>query len=231
MLRNVCAVLAAFLLGACGDGGEARKPLPAPPPEPVALIGTDSLEGWIVPDLWIGGGAPVEVTEGVLSIGAGEPMNGLKIDEAKVALPGKPYRIELDAMRVEGSDIFLGLTFPVPERGACVTLIAGGWGGGTTGISSIDYLDASQNSTGSQQEYENDRWYRFRIDVRPERIQVWMDGRNIVDTFIEERKIGMRPGEVEQVQPFGLITWETKAAVRDLTIAELAGNTELNQQR
>ncbi|MBN2588491.1 MAG: hypothetical protein JXA96_01410 [Sedimentisphaerales bacterium] len=46
------------------------------------------------------------------------------------------YEITLEAMRVEGSDFFCGLTFPVDEN-PC-TLIPGGWGGTLCGLSCIN---------------------------------------------------------------------------------------------
>ncbi|MEM9480857.1 MAG: family 16 glycoside hydrolase [Verrucomicrobiota bacterium] len=224
MQRKLTGILAAIACGwlpGCGEGRKSEEILPV---ELISLelIEKDSLKGWKVLDNWIGGGAESTVEDGVLRVGSGAPMNGIMLDEETASqLPDGPYEIKVEARRVEGQDIFLGLTFPVPGREACVTLIAGGWGGGITGISSIDYRDASQNSTMSDQRYENDEWYEFRIEVRSDDIQVWLDGRIIVNAFIRDRHIGMRPGEVEQVQPFGLITWETVAEVRRLKVTEL----------
>ncbi|MEM0896129.1 MAG: family 16 glycoside hydrolase [Verrucomicrobiota bacterium] len=221
MKVGLLAVTVGSGLTGCTEQPEREK---APTAEPISLqlIEPEGLHGWKALDDWVGGGAEVRVEDGVLQIGAGAPMNGIMLDEETAeGLPNGPYEINVEARRVDGRDIFFGLTFPVPERDACVTLVAGGWGGGITGVSSIDYRDASQNSTMSDQQYENGRWYAFRIEVRRDDIRVWLDGRIIVNAFIRDRHIGMRPGEVEQVQPFGLITWETVGEVRGLRVTEL----------
>src|SRR3954463_5830579 len=43
------------------------------------------------------------------------------------AVPKVNYEVELEARRVDGSDFFVGLTFPVADSHA--SLILGGWGG------------------------------------------------------------------------------------------------------
>ena len=49
-------------------------------------------------------------------------------------VPTNNYEISLEAMRVEGSDFFCALTFPVGND-PC-SFIVGGWGGGVVGLSS-----------------------------------------------------------------------------------------------
>ena len=47
-------------------------------------------------------------------------------------MPRMGYEISLEAMRVEGSDFFCGLTFPVGKD--YLSLIVGGWGGRRGGV-------------------------------------------------------------------------------------------------
>jgi len=129
-------------------------------------------------------------------------------------LPTVPYSVELEARRMSGSDFFCGLTFPVRSGNECVTLILGGWGGNLVGISSIDGLDASENSTASQHEFEDKRWYRIRVEVGDERLQAWIDDRQVVDAYTEGQKLSLRAGPIEACAPFGLATWMTNAEVR-----------------
>src|SRR5205823_2277761 len=58
-------------------------------------------------------------------------------------IPKTNYEVSLECMRIEGGDFVCGLTFPVADSHA--SLILGGWGGATVGISSIDGSDASEN--------------------------------------------------------------------------------------
>lgn len=167
------------------------------------------------PDKWqaIEGAADLEWDHEsrVMRISVGTDLNGVRWSGP---LPSVPYEVELEARRMSGSDFFCGLTFPVRSGKECVTLIVGGWGGNLVGISSIDGLDASENSTASQYEFENHRWYRIRVQVGGERLQAWIDDRQVVDAFTEEQKLSLRAGPIEACAPFGLATWLTSAEIR-----------------
>jgi hypothetical protein len=130
------------------------------------------------------------------------------------------YEILLDAMRVEGSDFFCGLTFPVGEK-PC-TLILGGWGGTLCGLSSLDNMDASENGTTTFVEFENNRWYHVRLTVTPEKIQAWLDGDDepLIDAEIKDRAIDIRY-ECEPSLPLGIATYQTTAAIRNIIIRKL----------
>ncbi len=132
--------------------------------------------------------------------------------------PRTNYEITLDAMRVEGSDFFCGLTFPVGEN--CCSLICGGWGGTVTGISSLDYNDAYNNETARFIEYENGRWYPIRLRVTGGKIEAWIDGEKKVNVDTEGRHVDVR-WEVEESKPLGIATWRTTGAVRNFNLREL----------
>lgn len=176
------------------------------------LFDGDSLSGWRVITDWIGGGADVSVIDGAIHIADGTVFNGIVRED--FSKPDGPYEIRLEAMRVEGRDIFLGITFPVVGKDTCISFVAGGWGGETTGLSNIDGMDAMENATGSAQRYENGRWYAFRIRVSEERIDVWMDERHICGVYHFDKKISMRPGEADLTVPFGFFTYATTSAIR-----------------
>ena len=89
-----------------------------------------------------GGEGDVEVTDGRIVIGAGNPLSGINWTGKH---PKMDYEIALEAMRVDGSDFFCALTFPVGDS-SC-SFICGGWGGGVVGLSSLDGADASENET------------------------------------------------------------------------------------
>jgi hypothetical protein len=128
------------------------------------------------------------------------------------------YEVSLEAKRVEGSDFFCGLTFPVKED-PC-SLILGGWGGGVCGLSSIDGSDASENNTSSYRKFENGRWYAIRLKVTDAKIEAWIDKEQIIDQELNDHSISIRL-EVEPSKPFGLATWRTGAALRNIRIRRL----------
>jgi hypothetical protein len=148
-------------------------------------------------------------------LAAGADMTGVVSD---VPTPTMDYEITLEAKRVDGGDFFCGMTFPVEED--AISLIMGGWGGGVTGLSSLDGADASENETSQWIDYADQRWYRVRVQVTEHRIQAWLDDRQIIDVDTEGRHIGVRI-EVERCRPFGFATWRTTGALRDLRVRPL----------
>jgi len=147
-------------------------------------------------------------------------------DMTGIAWKGEPparmnYEIEVEAMRVAGSDFFCGLTFPV-GKDSC-SLICGGWGGGVTGLSSLDGSDASQNETSQSINYDKGRWYRIRVRVTENKIEAWLDDKQIVNAETASRRIGIR-GEMELSKPIGIATWRTTGAIRSIRLRQLAAD-------
>lgn len=198
----------------------SAKPKAAAPAEighaPVPLFDGKSLAGWEV--TVFGGDGECTVENGCLVLGTGVDLTGVKTTRPLESLPKTNYEVTLSARRVEGSDFFCGLTFPVPQ-GFC-SLIVGGWGGGVCGLSCIDGMDAAHNDTTTYRTFENGRWYPVKVRVTDSRIEAWLDGAKIVDQDIAGKKIAVR-GEVELSKPLGLASWQTTAAVKDVHIRRL----------
>jgi hypothetical protein len=191
------------------------KPAPASFPEGgdwLTLFDGKTLKGWAVTDF--SGHGEVRVKDGKLLLENGV-MTGVTWTND---IPRMDYAVELEAMRVDGSDFFCALTFPV-GKDPC-SLIVGGWGGGLVGLSSLDGEDASSNETTKFMNFENGRWYKIRLLVKPTTIQAWIDGEKLVDVVTTDRKISVR-SEVEQSIPFGIATYSTTGAIRNLKVRQL----------
>jgi hypothetical protein len=180
----------------------------------ISLFDGRTLKGWKTSDFGKGGGS-VEAKNGELRLGVGKDLTGVTIDQP---IPRMNYEVSLEAKRVEGSDFFCGLTFPVKED-PC-SLILGGWGGGVCGLSSIDGSDASENNTSSYRKFENGRWYAIRLKVTDAKIEAWIDKEQIIDQELNDHSISIRL-EVEPSKPFGLATWRTGAALRNIRVRRL----------
>ena len=135
------------------------------------------------------------------------------------SLPRMNYEISLEAMKLEGSDFFCGLTFPV-GKSAC-TFIVGGWSGMVVGLSSIDHVDASENETSQGMEFADNRWYRIRVRVTETKIEAWIDDAQKVDLETKGRVIALRPGEIQKSLPLGIAAYMTRAALRDIRLRRL----------
>ena len=179
----------------------------------ISLFDGKSLKGWEITKF--GGEGDVEVKKGQLILGLGSNLTGI---HTRRKLPKINYEVELEAMRVDGSDFFCGLTFPV-KKDHC-SLILGGWGGGVCGLSSINFQDASENETTSYRKFEKGKWYKIRLRVTEKEIQAWIGKEQIVNQEITGKRITTRI-EVELSKPFGFCTWQTTGALRNIRIREL----------
>lgn len=199
---------------------EAPKEAPKTPGPANELVLFDgkSLDSWEARDA--GGSGSVELVDDTMWIGTGESITGAVFKD-KEKLPVTNYEITLEAQRLQGLDFFCGLTFPVGDLKTCVTLVLGGWGGSVTGLSSIDGMDASENSTGHYRRYDDKKWYNVKVQVTPANISAWSNDEKIIDVDIEGKKIGVRPGPIEDYQPFSLTTFQTTAAIRNVKVRPL----------
>lgn len=179
-----------------------------------ALFDGKTLQGWQPTDF--AGKGTVTVENGEIRIGLGY-MTGITLTNTN-DLPRMNYELSLDAMRVDGSDFFCGLTFPV-GKDSC-SLIVGGWGGGVVGLSSIDSEDASQNETTGYLNFTNNKWFHIRVRVEPEKIQAWIDEDRVVNLETTGKRIGIRL-EMESSLPLGVATWNTAAAWKNIQIKKL----------
>ncbi len=158
----------------------------------------------------------VHVDDGRIVLEAGRPGTGLRWTGD---FPTMNYEVTLEAMRVEHEDFFCGLTFPVGDDP--LTLIVGGWGGRVTGLSCIDGEPAVENETCGYEEFKSNRWYRIRLRVTPSKVEAWIDKQQIVDFDHKDHKLSVY-WEVDLCRPFGVATWNTTGALRDIRVRRLA---------
>lgn len=162
----------------------------------------------------------VHVKDGAIVVAKGKPASGIAYTGKT---PRMNYEFALDAKRVEGSDFFCGLTFPV-NKNYC-TLIIGGWGGGSTGLSNVDGSSAIDNETTGYTEFKQNQWYKIRLRVTEKRIEAWIDKEQIVDLDASDRKFSIW-WEQEPACPLGVATWNTSAAFRNFRLTVLDAETE-----
>jgi hypothetical protein len=224
--RNVIGLLGATLvitsgaaaranLGCSGSLTNVADEPQGPQSEWQLLFDGKTLKNW--QPTKFGGGGAVKVEDGqiVLEMG-GADLTGITWTGPE--LPRTNYELTLQAMRLDGNDFFAGITFPVAD--SFCSLILGGWAGTVVGLSSINGMDASENETTQSIAFDDRRWYDVRIRVTPQKIQVWLDQRQIIDQDITGKKIDTR-AEVELSQPLGVAAWRTKSAVRNIRLRRL----------
>ncbi len=187
-----------------------------------SLFDGKTLKNWTVPKF--GGDGEVKVENGELVIGMGALMTGVKYEKV---FPRLDYEIRYEARRTQGSDFFAALTFPVAEN--YCTFINGGWGGGTTGLSSVNGFDASENETSSYFAFIDHEWYKFRVRVTGKLILVWVDeptkdGKRkeslVIELELEDKTIGLRD-EISIYKPLGFCTWVSEGRLRGIEYRKL----------
>ncbi|HBE42318.1 MAG TPA: DUF1080 domain-containing protein, partial [Bacteroidales bacterium] len=56
--------------------------------------------------------------------------------------------------------------------------------------------------------------------VTVDAIQAWIDDENVVDFTLDDNTLSIRP-EVELSKPFGIASWRTMAAIRNIRVKRL----------
>lgn len=177
------------------------------------LFDGKTLTGWKSAEF--GGEGDVAVKDGRIVMEMGSMMTGIVWTGELVR---EDYELELEGMRLDGSDFFCTTTFPV-GKDYC-SLVVGGWGGGVVGLSSVDYADAAENATTKVMSFKDNQWYRVRIRVTDAAIQAWIDDEQVVDQPRADHTFGIRM-EVDPCRPLGIATWCTTGAVRNMRVRHL----------
>jgi hypothetical protein len=180
----------------------------APESEWQSLFDGHSLGKWKPTEF--GGEGVVKVDDGRIVLAMGGDLTGVTWTGE---VPTVNYEIELQATRLAGGDFFCGLTFPV--KASHCSFIVGGWAGTVVGLSSINGMDASENSTTVRRRFENERWYTIRVRVTESHIQAWIEDEALVDVDTAGKRISVR-AEVLDSRPLGVASWRTKAALRNI---------------
>lgn len=212
--------ISAWLLCTAMAGTEGRAAVPTG--DWRELLDGKTMAGWVQSG-FEGEGAvrvvsPFREGQSAIVIERGTTLSGITWTRGS-SLPRSNYEISLEAMRLEGSDIFCGLTFPVGP--AACTLVVGGWGGSVVGLSSVDRADASQNETSREMDFADQRWYRIRLQVTEATITAWIDDVLVVQLRTAGRALSLRPGDIQKSLPLGVATYMTRAAVRAIRLRRL----------
>jgi hypothetical protein len=178
------------------------------------LFDGKSLAGWKAS--YFNDDNKVSVKVGALTLEKGRPMTG--ITYGRDDFPKTDYEVALEGKKIDGEDFFCTTTFPVGDSHC--SLVVGGWGGEVVGLSSINSSDASENESSTRKEFKHGRWYPIRILVTKDKILAWIDGEKMVDVDTEGKKISIRL-ECAGCKPFGIATYRTTGAIRNIRVRTL----------
>ena len=181
------------------------------------LFDGKEMKGWeVVKGIDYDDSGKVEIQDGSLVLAMGDPATGVRWTGK---FPKTDYEVELEGQRLEGSDFFCGLSFPVGD--GALTLILGGWGGWITGLSCVDGYRAVDNATCSSMEFKNKQWYRIRVRVTKKKVTAYVDDHRICQLETDHRKLTVT-SEMEPCLPLGIATWVTTGALRKIRYRALS---------
>ncbi len=213
MSRRALA-LVLILAAGCSSAPASAPETPKQDAAAQSLFDGKSLGSWQSVDF--GGEGAVKVENGVIKVAEGASLSGIRWTGKD--LPRTDYELSLEAMKIDGTDFFCGIVFPVGKE-TC-SFVAGGWGGGVTGLSSVDHMNASENETASDQTYVKNKWYTIRLRVTPAKIEVWLDTKQVVNLELASRQISVHPA-VESAAPLGITNYQTPSQYRNITLKKL----------
>ena len=192
------------------------RTLPAADLGGVWLFHGDSIGPWqIAEKSYFDKHGAVTWENGVLALPAGSPGTGVV---ANFDVPKNNYEVHFQARRTGGDDFFCGLTFPFNDQQG--TLILGGWGGGTVGISNVNSFSAVENASTRNVAFEDNRWYKFRFRVTPTEIELWVDDKSLFVLDTEDVKFSIW-WEQKPMAPFGFASWRTAAEFKELRLVPI----------
>ena len=164
-----------------------------------SLFDGKTLSGWEIV-LYGGEGTPY-VKNGVLVLPKANAGMMTGVCWVGEALPENNYIIYYEARRVEGIDIFAGLSFLYGKTSA--SLIFGGWSGIVNGLSCIDGYDASENETTRLFSLADNQWYPVQLRVTSDSIRATVGNEQVIDIETTGKYIHLRGGLLNT----GLTLW------------------------
>ena len=210
LAATLCLASAFSVVGCDGD-----------PAGPKQLFNGKDLTGWaVLSDGYYNTAGKVHVRDGQLVLEYGRDLTGVQY---KGEFPKDDYVVSLEAMRVEGSDFFCGMTFPV--AGGYTTLILGGWGGQVVGLSNVDGAAADENEWTQAIDFKNGEWYHVELMVTEGHVDLWIDQEKVIELKTKGREFDVWPQQ-EDARPFGVTTWGTTGALKNITLRKLPPSAE-----
>jgi len=208
----------------CGSRPQKQHEQPVTDDLPVAQVVPDgweplmdgkTLTGWEI--VRSGGEGEPYVKNGILTLPMAISGTSTGVCWVGDPLPVNNYAVYYEARRVEGNDIFGGLSFPYGDTFA--TLIIGGWGGIVSGISCIDGYDASENETTKHVYFKDKQWYPVHLRVTTDSIRAVVDTVKVVDLATAGKRIHLRGGTF--AESLTLTSYRSTGEIRNLRIKRL----------
>jgi hypothetical protein len=127
--------------------------------------------------------------------------------------PAENYEVEFQASKLAG-EYLCNVIFPIGASRCSLNL------GDNTGFDTLDGLRSWENTSTTRLSIRPRRWYRCRLRVTESAIEVWVEGKKIINLPRAGHKFTVYPVWAP-VKSLALCTWNTGAALRNIRLRRL----------
>ena len=161
-----------------------------------------------------GQGGDVRIENGRMLLDCGRPLTGIAWTGE---FPTENYEVALEAMRVSGENDCPRVIFPVGAKWC--KLVVAGHGNSVVGLGLVDGRRQDGNMTTRRTGIVNNRWYEVQLRVTTATIEMWLDGRKLIDLARAGHHFTVIDGYPREV--FGLYTWGSVISLRNIRLRRL----------
>jgi len=161
------------------------------------------------------GAGPVSLKDGAIVMGPGHPHTGVLWAGP---LPKGSYELAYEAAKLAGPYQFGCVAFPVGDS-LCMLDMGGGARHNIVGLSGVDGKSFTGNLTTQRIGFRHNQWYRLRVRVSDEKVEIWLDERQIVD--LPRAGHTFRASLPGGARSFAFFGYKNTCAVRDVRVRSL----------
>jgi hypothetical protein len=181
------------------------------------LFDGKSLDGWRVSKEGdYGKPGRVVVKDDAIDLGKGNPWTAIACTHE---VPTDDYELDFEARRPSGGGDFANFVFPAGSEHGVARIGANG-GGKLVQVRVKGSLDAAKGRASALHQFEQGRWYHFRLRVGRGRVELWLDGEDLLSVPVSRLSTWMSRSH-KDLRPLGFFAFSTPSQLRNIRVRRL----------